>query len=76
MAHTRALVFWNNLQGKGNFAAVGCVSEHARVIPCVIEESRPEPKGVLLLTDAVIRETKVNGFLQISVLPNPVPDQG
>lgn len=25
MAHTRVLVFWNNLQGKGNFAAVGCV---------------------------------------------------
>ncbi len=49
MAHTRALVFWNNFQGKGNFAAVGCVSEHARVIPCVIEESRPEPKGAVLL---------------------------
>lgn len=50
--------------------------EHARIIPCVIEKSRPEPKGVFLLTDAIIRETKVNGLLQIPVLPDPVPDQG
>lgn len=27
MTHTRALVFWNNLQRKGNFAAVSCVSK-------------------------------------------------
>lgn len=27
MAHTRVLVFWNNLQGKCNFAAVGCISK-------------------------------------------------
>lgn len=27
MAHTRVLVFRNNLQGKRNFAAVGCISK-------------------------------------------------
>lgn len=50
--------------------------EHAGVIPSVIEKSRPEPKGVFILTDVIVRETIINGLLQIPVLRDPVPDQG
>lgn len=50
--------------------------EHACIIPRVIEKGRPEPKGVFLLTDVIVWETKINGLLQVPVLPDPVPDQG
>lgn len=50
--------------------------EHAGVIPSVIEKSRPEPKGVFVLTDVIVWETIINGLLQVPVLSNPVPDQG
>lgn len=50
--------------------------EHAGVIPSVIEKSGPEPKGVFVFTDVIVRETIINGLLQVPVLSNPVPDQG
>lgn len=50
--------------------------EHAGVIPSVIEKSRPEPKGVFILTDVIVWETIIDGLLQIPVLRDPVPDQG
>lgn len=57
-------------------AAPHNLPEHARIIPSVIEKGRPEPKGVFLLTDVIVWKAKINGLLQIPVLPNPVPDQG
>lgn len=44
-------------------AALHNLPEHARVIPSVIEKGRPEPKGVFLLTNVIVWQTKINGLL-------------
>lgn len=56
-------------------AAPHNLPEHAGVVASVIEKSRPEPKGVLILADVIVRETIIDGLLQVPVLRDPVPDQ-
>lgn len=71
-----AAVLLNDFQGKSNFAAICGVPQHTGVIARVIEEGGPEPEHIFLLTDAILWEAEVNGFLQVPILPGPVPDQG